>query len=100
MGGGGGSGSHLHPLQSPGRGGGRGGQRGRGGGGRGYGRGRGRSDDFDIPMSRAEGRVAEARGRVFMLTNRSLQAYANGYGDDAGLSKLLVTTNAREQHTT
>eukprot|EP01046_Picozoa_sp_COSAG06_P032207 COSAG06_NODE_3200_length_5695_cov_2.524303_8_plen_139_part_01 len=35
--------------------------------------------------------MTEARGRVFMLVNRSLQAYAHGYSDDAGLSKLLCS---------
>ena len=83
MGGASGFSSHSRATHSPGYG------RGRGGG-RGYGRGRG-GRDHDPPISRAESRITEARGRVFMVVNRSLQAYAYGYGDDAGLSKLLCS---------
>ena len=86
MGGGSGLNSHSRTAQSPGYGRGRGGGGGRGG----FGRGRG-GRDHDAPISRAESRITEARGRVFMVVNRSLQAYAYGYGDDAGLSKLLCS---------
>jgi hypothetical protein len=85
MSGGGGFSSQSRTVQSPGYG------RGRGGARSGFGPGRG-GRGYDAPIiSRAEGRITEARGRVFMVVNRSLQAYALGYGDDAGLSKLLCS---------